>query len=90
MPEMLITEPCLVNHGDDQGAVHQAAGDKVTVHKDVARGLVSANRALYTDKKDDPDKQGRNTATREMLKAADAMAKAAAAAPAAGNAGGNG
>lgn len=79
MPKILITEATLVNYGDDRGGVHQSIGDLPTVPKHVALDLVRANRALYADKADDADKGGRNTATREMLKAAEAMAKAAAA-----------
>lgn len=79
MPKILITEATIVNYGDDRGGVHQAIGDLPTVPKHVALDLVRANRALYADKADDFDKGGRNTATKEMLKAAEAMAKAAAA-----------
>lgn len=78
MPKMLITEACLVNYGNDAGGVHESAGAMVEVSKDVANALLQVNRALYIDRKDDPDKNGRNTASKEMIKAAEAMAKAAA------------
>lgn len=78
MPKVLIIEPCLINHGDDAGGTHQDAGDVVECSKDNAMALMRAGRALYINKTDDPDKQGRNTATREMLKAAEAMATATA------------
>ncbi|MEW6612701.1 MAG: hypothetical protein AB1409_08170 [Pseudomonadota bacterium] len=78
MPKVLIIEDCLVNYGDDRGGVHESAGALVDVSKDAAAALIRANRALYTDKKDDPDKSGRNTATKDMLQAAMAMAKAGA------------
>lgn len=77
MPKILIIESCVVNHGDDRGGVHQSAGDMPEVPKDPARALVTAGRALYINKTDDPDKQGRNTASREMVSAAEAMAKSA-------------
>ena len=76
MPKLLIIEPCLVNYGDDRGGVHQSAGDLVEVSKDVANALVRPGRALYVAKADDPDKGGHNTASKDMLKAAEAMAKA--------------
>lgn len=75
MPKLLIIEACMVNFADDRGGVHQSAGDLPDVPKDAARALVTAGRALYANKTDDPDKQGRNTASREMLQAAEAMAK---------------
>lgn len=75
MPKLLIIEACMVNFADDRGGVHQSAGDLPDVPKDAARALVTAGRALYVNKTDDPDKQGRNTASREMLQAAEAMAK---------------
>lgn len=73
--KLLIIEACLVNFGDDFGGVHQCAGDLPDVPKDTARALVSSGRALYTAKTDDPDKSGRNTATPDMMRAAEAMAK---------------
>lgn len=79
MPKILITEACLINLKDDHGGQHFGIGSQPTVPKDIAADLVKANRALYCDKADDFDKGGRNTATKEMLKAADAIAKAAAA-----------
>lgn len=75
--KLLIIEACLVNHGDDRGGVHESAGALPDVPKDIARQLVAANRALYVNKADDPDKGGKSTATREMLAAAEEMARAA-------------
>ena len=60
----------------DRGGVHQSAGDLVEVSKDVANALVRPGRALYVAKADDPDKGGHNTASKDMLKAAEQMAKA--------------
>jgi hypothetical protein len=79
MPKILVTEACLIDLKDDQGGQHYGLGSTPTVPKDIAADLVKANRALYADKADDFDKAGRNTATKELLKAADAAAKAAAA-----------
>lgn len=81
MPKLLILEPCVVNFSDDRGGVHQSAGDLPDVPKESARNLIAAGRALYANKTDDPDKQGRNTASREMLQAAEAMAKPARKSP---------
>lgn len=83
MPKLLILEPCVVNFSDDRGGVHQAAGDLPDVPKESARNLIAAGRALYASKNDDPDKQGRNTASREMLQVAEAMAKPARKSPSA-------
>ena len=77
--KVLITENVLVNYGDDRGGVDQAQGDIVDVPKETAVKLVTANRALYVDKKDDPSKAAVNTASAAMLKAAEAMVKARAA-----------
>jgi len=79
MPKILVIEPCLINHGDDRGGVDHAAGDMGDVPKDVAAKLVAAGRVLYVNKADDPDKHGRNTASKDMLKAAGDMAKASTA-----------
>lgn len=78
MPKLLVIEPCIINFGDDRGGVDCAAGDIVEVQKDTAAALARVNRTLYVDKKDDPDKTGRYTASAEMLKAAEAMAKKSA------------
>ncbi|MBA3034822.1 MAG: hypothetical protein KKF85_03425 [Gammaproteobacteria bacterium] len=78
MPKLLITEACLVDLRDDRGGQHQSVGDMPDVPKDIAADLVAANRALYIKREDDFDKGGRNTASREMLRAAEGMAKAAA------------
>lgn len=89
MPKQLIIEPCLINYGDDRGGVDHAIGDFVEVSKDTANKLAIAGRALYVDKKDDPDKHARNTASRDMLQAAEAMAKAKKKAPAAAQSAGD-
>lgn len=78
MPKLLITEATLVNYGDDRGGVHEDAGALINPGKDTADALVRIGRALYVEKKDDPDKSGRNTASADMLAAAEALAKAAA------------
>jgi len=39
MPKILITEPCLVNYGDDRGGVDEPAGALVEVPKAVANTL---------------------------------------------------
>lgn len=76
MPKQLVIESTLVNYGDDRGGVHHDRGEIIDVPKDVARTLVNAGRTLYVEKADDVDKNGRNTASKEMLKAAANMAKA--------------
>lgn len=76
MPQVIITNACQVNFGDDRGGVHQDTGDMPTVSKEVGNALVRAGRALYVDKKDDPDKRGRDTASKEMIAAAQEMVKA--------------
>lgn len=80
MPELLITEACLVNYHDDKGGQHEDSANLITVEKKTADDLVRANRALFTDKKDDWDKNGRNTASKEMLSAAAALRKSRVAA----------
>ncbi len=77
MPKMLVIDPCIINYQDDRGGVAETAGALVEVTKDTARDLIGANRALYVNKTDDPDKHGRNTASPEMLKAAADMRKTA-------------
>ena len=76
MPKQLVIEPCLVNYADDRGGVGQSAGDIIDVPKDTARALALAGRTLYVNRIDDPDKSGRFTATKDMLAAAAAMARA--------------
>lgn len=68
--KMLIIEPCIVNYGDDHGGVAESAGAQIDVPKDIAASLVTAGRALYVKRDDDPSKAGVNTASAEMLKAA--------------------
>ncbi|MDP3136992.1 MAG: hypothetical protein Q8N17_11765 [Burkholderiaceae bacterium] len=75
MPKQLIIEACLINYGDDRGGVDHAAGTIVEVPKGTAIDLARAGRTLYVEKKDDPDKAGRHTASPEMLKAAADMRK---------------
>lgn len=76
MPKVLITEPCLINHRDDRGGVHNDAGEIVTVAKDTAVDLARMGRVLFIDKADDPTKAGTLTASKEMLAAAADMRKA--------------
>lgn len=75
MPKQLVIEACIINHGDDRGGVDYAAGTIVEVNKETANTLACAGRTLYIDKKDDPDKNGRNTTSEAMIRAAEAMAK---------------
>jgi len=75
MPEVLIVEPCIINHGDDRGGVHNDAGDVVTCNKENALKLAQMGRCLYVSREDDPDKASIYTASKEMLKAAQDMAK---------------
>jgi hypothetical protein len=83
MPKQLVIESCLINHGDDRGGVHHDAGEVVAVPKGTAIDLARAGRTLFVDKKDDPDKNGRHTASAEMIKAAADMRKTSAKAAAA-------
>jgi hypothetical protein len=76
MPKQLVISPTQINYGDDRGGVHHDAGDIVDVSKDIGIALMRANRTLYINKADDPDKSGRNTASKEMLAAVEDMAKA--------------
>jgi hypothetical protein len=78
MPKVIVIESCLINLGDDRGGVGHAVGETPEVTKETASKLVGAGRVLYVDKKDDPDKHGRYTASKEMLKAAEQMAAAKA------------
>lgn len=81
MPKQLVIESCLINFNDDRGGVDCAAGEIVEVPKATAIDLARAGRTLYVDKKDDPDKSGRHTASADMLKAAADMRKARDKAP---------
>lgn len=78
--KLLIISACLINFGDDRGGVHTAEGETPEVTKDTAVELTQANRALYVNKADDPTKEKRYTASPEMVKAAQDLAKAKAAA----------
>lgn len=84
--KVLITEGTQVNFNDDKGAQHVDAAEMPDVTKDTAQVLTSNGRALYINKADDPNKDGRYTASAEMIKAAQALsaekAKAAQAAKA--------
>lgn len=73
--KLLIIDPTKVHFGDDRGAIHVDAGSIVDVTKEVAKKLTEANRALYVTATDDPFKDRRFTASKEMLKAAEDLAK---------------
>lgn len=73
--KIIIIDSCQVNYGDDRGGVHEESGSIVDVSKEMAGRLTAANRALYVDKKDDPFKDGRFTASADMVKAAERLAK---------------
>jgi len=77
--KILIIDPTKVSYGDDRGAIHEDAGQVVDVSKEVARKLTEANRALYVSAADDPFKDRRFTASKDMLQAAEAMARTKAA-----------
>lgn len=76
MPKQLVIESCLINHGDDRGGVHCDIGETVEVPKGAALDLARIGRTLFVDRKEDPDKNGRYTASAEMIKAAADMQKA--------------
>lgn len=76
MPKVLIIEPCIINHRDDRGGVHNDAGEVVVCNQATANDLARMGRVLFLDKADDPDKRGLYTASAEMLKAAADMRKA--------------
>jgi hypothetical protein len=76
MPKIIILEATQVDYGDDRGGQHAESGSIVDVVKDQARRLAEIGRALYTTKGDDPSKDGRYTATKELLATARAMADA--------------
>ena len=78
MPEVLIIEPCIINHGDDRGGIHNDSGEVVVCNKENALKLAHMGRCLFVSREDDPDKAGIYTASKEMLKAAQDMAKARA------------
>lgn len=89
MPKQLVIESCLVNFSDDRGGVHCEIGETVEVPKGTAIDLARAGRTLYIDKKDDPDKTGRHTASADMVKAAEQMRKSRDKAPAKPDGAGN-
>lgn len=74
--KILIIDSTQVNYGDDRGGVHEDTGSFCDVPKDQAKTLTEASRALYVNKSDDPFKDGRYTASAEMVKAAEKLAKA--------------
>lgn len=76
--KILIIEATQVNYLDDRGGQHADASEFVDPPKDVARKLVEVGRALYVNRTDDPSKEGSNTASKDMIAAAEAMAKAKA------------
>lgn len=78
MPKILVIEPTLINLGGDEGGVHHDVGAFADVNKDTARLLAEAGRTLYAASADDHTKPPRFSATAEMLKAAQAAAKAQA------------
>lgn len=80
MPKVLVIEPCIINLGDDRGGVDHAVGVIAEPTKDTAWTLAQHGRALYVDPKDDPSKGNHYTASKALLKAAEAAAKAKAAA----------
>lgn len=75
MPKQLVIESCLINFADDRGGVHHDIGEFADVPKGTAIDLARAGRTLFVDKKDDPDKNARFTASTDMIKAAEAMRK---------------
>jgi hypothetical protein len=81
MEKILITEPTLINYGNDRGGVHHDAGELPDVPKETALALVRHGRALFVNRNDDPDKAGANTAPAELLKAAKDVATARAKSP---------
>lgn len=74
--KQLVIEPCLINLGDDRGGVDHAVGEIVDVPKGIAGDLARAGRTLFVDRKDDPDKHGRYTASEAMIAAAKDMVRA--------------
>lgn len=73
--KILIIDATQVNYHDDRGGQHADAGEFVDPPKEVARKLVEVGRALYVNRTDDPSKEGSNTASKDMIVAAEALAK---------------
>lgn len=73
--EILIIDTTIVNFGDDRGGQVVEAPEFVDVSKDTAQALVRSGRGLYTSRANDPEKGAPNTATAEMIKAAQAEIK---------------
>ena len=76
--KIIIIEACLVVFQVDLGGEAVESGTIVDITKEQAAKLTQANRALYVNKADDSFKDGRFTATAEMVKAAEALAKSKA------------
>lgn len=74
--KLIIIESTQVNYHDDKGGVHVDSSEFVDIDKDQAKKLTEANRALYVNKADDPFKDGRFTASQELLDAAKKLSKA--------------
>lgn len=79
--KMLLIAACLVNYLDDRGGQAHDAGEFVDVTKDTAKTLADNERALYTRRSDDHMKDGRYTATADLIAAAEAAAGAGDKAP---------
>lgn len=73
--KILIIDATQVNYHDDRGGQHADAGEFVDPPKEVARKLVEVGRALYVNRTDDPSKEGSNTASKDMIAAAEVLAK---------------
>lgn len=70
--KILIIETTIINFGDDRGGQVCESPSFQDVNKDAAKAVVTSGRALYTSKSDDPEKGAPNTASAEMIKAAEA------------------
>lgn len=76
--KIIIIEATQVVFDVDVGGEHVDSGAIVDVSKEQATKLTQANRALYVNKSDDSFKDGRYTASADMVKAAEALAKSKA------------
>lgn len=75
--KLLILASMLINYGDGQGGVHTDIGPVEVRDPDIARPLVATGAAMYVNRKDDPRKDGADTATDEHFAAVEAQIKAA-------------
>lgn len=75
--KLLLLTALLINHGDGKGGVHTDIGPVDVRDQDIARPLVATGAALYINRKDDPRKDGADTATDEHFAAVEAQLKAA-------------